>query len=98
MGEEDKGTRTVQIELGPFDSSEAEDFYGNLTGVGCTQHDVVLVFGRAFPGMQLMPDKEKYQVRPSVRISMSHLAAGILHKQLGEELEKYRLHVEKAGR
>jgi len=79
--------KKVMFHVTPFDDPEAADFYANVTGVGNTPLEVVLVFS------QLLPEAAVSQLgvvalRPKLRVSLPSSAAKVLLRQLSEMLEQ----------
>jgi hypothetical protein len=77
--------RQVTINIAPIGDPDAEDYYGNLTGVGTTPTDIVLVFAQLVPEAK-MPDADVIEVRPRVRITLPPAAAARLREQLEQQL------------
>ena len=80
--------RQITFNVEPFDSPGAADYYANLTGVGCTPSEIVLVFAQALPGRQ--GTEEVMSVAPKVRVSLTPSAASKLLEQLSEIIGLHR--------
>ncbi len=77
----------IRVKVTPIDSPDAEEYYANITGVGMTQADFVLLFGRMLP-----PDQSRagdIQIKPRVRILIPLFAARHLVRQLQEQINKH---------
>jgi hypothetical protein len=77
--------RQVTFNIAPIGDPGAQDFYGNLTGVGTTPTDIVLVFAQLVPEAK-MPDADAIDIRPKVRITLPPAAAARLREQLEQQL------------
>jgi hypothetical protein len=77
--------REVQFRVTPFDAAEAQDFYANLTGVGNSVAEMVLVFAQAYPEPKLS-EGEPIRVAPKVRVTLPVEAARNLLRQLTDQL------------
>ena len=82
------GTR-VHVRVTPVDAPEASEYYANVTGVGITQSDLVMLFARMLP-LEVAPDRGEIQVEPHLRVIMPVSAAQNLVRQLQEQLGKHR--------
>jgi hypothetical protein len=82
MAEEQEVTvRPVTVHLAPYDAAEAQDYYMNLTGVVNTQHEVILMFARVLPLMNV-PQSGAINIAPALRIAIPAAAARHLIEQL----------------
>lgn len=71
--EAQSGPQQITVYLGPFDAHVPE-FYANLSALAISGQELILLFGKALPGLE--PDQNgQYKLPPSVRIIMplSHL-------------------------
>jgi hypothetical protein len=74
----------VTFHITPFDAPEAADFYANVTGVGNTALEVVLVFSQLLPEASVS-GLGVVAVRPKLRVSLPPSAAKVLLDQLTQQ-------------
>ncbi len=78
----------VRVHLRPYDDPDAEDYHGNLTAVGVTQDEVVLMFGRMLPSAT-PPDSGEMEFPPQLRVTVPIRIARNLLGQLGQQLQAH---------
>jgi hypothetical protein len=77
----------MQVTIAPFDDPDTPSVYANMTGVGTTGHDVVVLFAQAVP-LGGSPLANKVTLKPLLRVTMSPEAARHLVGQLGDQLRR----------
>ena len=77
----------VTFHITPFDAPEAADFYANVTGVGNSALEVVLVFAQLLPEAAVS-GLGVVAVPPKLRVSLPPTAAKVLLDQLSQQLEQ----------
>jgi hypothetical protein len=76
----------AKVSIGPFDHPDAEDHYANMTGVGITRSEVVLVFGQIFPEAIRSVDGGPFRLTPRLRVTLPVAGAQNLLSQLTQQL------------